>query len=136
MTNNSGTLYIGVTNDIARRLLEHRSGLVGGFTQRYKLTRLIYVESSADVRQAIQREKQLKGWTRQRKLDLIHSQNPTWRDLSEGWLDAPDKSESLTAEDQILRFTQNDARGVQSREVAPLRPERRGRHLTQDRSHD
>lgn len=82
MTNNSGTLYIGVTNDIRRRVAQHKSGAQAGFTQRYKLTRLVYVEYTSDIREALDREKQLKGWLRRRKIDLIAKLNPRWEDLS------------------------------------------------------
>ncbi len=85
MTNNSGTLYAGVTNNLERRVFEHKQG-VGGFTKRYKLTRLVYYESTPDVRAAIQREKEIKGWVRRKKIALIASTNQYWRDLSEQWV--------------------------------------------------
>jgi putative endonuclease len=81
----STTLYIGVTNDLERRVYEHKRKLVPGFTSRYNLTRLVYFEETADVRAAIEREKQLKGWRRSRKAELVETMNPEWRDLSEGW---------------------------------------------------
>jgi putative endonuclease len=84
MTNNSGTLYVGVTGDLQRRVAEHKLGAKSGFTSRYKLTRLVYVESTTDARAAIEREKQIKGWLRRRKIELIATQNPKWKDLSEG----------------------------------------------------
>jgi putative endonuclease len=84
MTNRSvTTLYTGVTNDLERRVYEHKHGLVNGFTKRYKVTRLVYYEATDDVRSAIEREKQLKGWLRQRKVALIESVNPRWRDLGD-----------------------------------------------------
>ncbi len=86
MTNNSGTLYVGVTNNLERRLQEHREAATSGFTKRYKLTRLVYIESTPDVRAAIQREKEIKGWVRRKKIALIASMNPYWRDLSEPWI--------------------------------------------------
>jgi putative endonuclease len=83
MTNRrNGTLYIGVTNDVARRAWEHREGLVDGFTKRYGLKRLVYAEHHDDIRDAIQREKTLKHWSRAWKIDLIESQNPDWDDLA------------------------------------------------------
>ena len=85
MTNNSRTLYTGVTNDLNRRVYEHRNKLVEGFTKRYNITRLAYFETTSDVRAAIAREKQIKGWLRSKKIALIESMNPDWRDLSEGW---------------------------------------------------
>lgn len=77
----NGTLYIGVTNDLVRRCHEHRQGLVEGFTRRYGIKQLVHFESFDDVRTAIQREKNLKRWTRQWKLALIDKNNPEWRDL-------------------------------------------------------
>lgn len=85
MTNRSRTLYVGVTNNLKRRVLEHKQKLFEGFTKKYNLTRLVYFEHTSDVRAAIRREKQIKGWLRKRKVALIKSINPKWRDLSEGW---------------------------------------------------
>lgn len=85
MTNRSGTLYIGMTNDLERRVYEHKNKLVPGFTSKYNIDRLVYYESSNDVNVVIAREKQLKGWLRRKKIALIESINPEWRDLSEGW---------------------------------------------------
>lgn len=81
MASRSRVLYVGVTNDLARRVSEHRS-LVAGFTSRYRVTRLVYFEAFADIRVAIAREKELKGWVRARKVRLIERSNPTWEDLS------------------------------------------------------
>jgi len=81
MSNNSGTLYIGVTNNLIRRVYAHKNDLVEGFTKRYKLKKLVYYESTPDVVSAIAREKELKGWLRRKKIDLIHSKNPTLKDL-------------------------------------------------------
>ena len=88
MASRSGTLHIGVTNDIARRTYEHKHGLVAGFTSKYKVHRLVYVEEFDGAGDAIAREKQLKGWSRQRKIALIESLNPTMNDLSVQWLSA------------------------------------------------
>ena len=85
MTNNSGTQYAGVTNDLERRVYEHRHRTSDGFTKRYSLTRLVYYESTRDVRAAIQCEKEIKGWVRRKKIALIASTNPYWKDLSEAW---------------------------------------------------
>ena len=85
MSNRSRTLYTGVTNDLIRRVYEHKRKLVEGFTKKYNLTKLVYFETADDVRSAIQREKQIKGWLRRRKIDLIESMNPKWDDLSDGW---------------------------------------------------
>lgn len=76
-----GTLYIGVTNDLARRLFEHRQGLTVGFTKRYNIKRLVYYESTESIETAIAREKQLKRWHRQWKINLIESTNPQWKDI-------------------------------------------------------
>ena len=93
MTNRSKTLYTGVTNDIERRMYEHKQKLVDGFTKRYNLTMLVYYEITDDVRSAIRREKQIKGWLRSKKITLIESMNPLWRDLSNGWYEKqPDPS--------------------------------------------
>jgi len=88
MTNRSGTLYIGVTNDLVRRVHEHKTKSIEGFTSKYNLTQLVYYEAGADIREAIAREKQLKGWRRSKKLALINSSNPKWIDLGDTWFDA------------------------------------------------
>ena len=85
LTNRSGTLYVGMTNDLYRRLQEHRDGVGSAFTMRYKIDLLVYFEDTTDVRVALEREKHVKGWTRARKLELIKFMNPTMRDLSEDW---------------------------------------------------
>ena len=76
------TIYIDVTNDLQRRVREHKAGEVDGFTKRYRVGRLVYFEATDDVTAAIQREKQLKGWIRRKKVALIEEQHPDWRDLS------------------------------------------------------
>jgi putative endonuclease len=85
MTNNSRTLYTGVTDDLLRRVYEHKNKLIAGFTQKYNITKLVYYEITSDVQAAIQREKQIKGWLRKKKIALIEASNPEWEDLSEGW---------------------------------------------------
>jgi putative endonuclease len=85
MTNKSGTLYTGVTNDLLRRVYEHKHKLIPGFTSKYNITCLVYYEATADIRAAIAREKQIKGWLRSKKIALIESVNPTWKDLSAEW---------------------------------------------------
>jgi len=85
MTNNSRTLYTGVTGDLVRRVYEHKNKLVGGFTRKYNITRLVYYEITTDVHAAIEREKQIKGWLRKKKIALVEAANPEWKDLSEGW---------------------------------------------------
>ncbi|WP_412060768.1 GIY-YIG nuclease family protein [Rubrivirga sp. IMCC45206] len=76
------TLYVGVTNDLARRVAEHRAGAPGAFTARYRVTQLVYCEEHPSARDAIAREKALKGWRRERKLALIDAYNPAWADLA------------------------------------------------------
>ena len=83
MASRSRVLYIGVTNDLQRRLDEHKSGQVDGFTKRYRVTRLVYNELFLNIEDAIAREKQLKGWRRSRKVELIERRNPLWQDLAE-----------------------------------------------------
>ena len=83
MTGKGRTLYIGMTNNLARRVYKHRNKLVEGFTKRYNLTQLVYYEHTNDVMAAIEREKALKGWTRAKKFNLISSFNPAWRDLGD-----------------------------------------------------
>ena len=74
-------LYIGVTNNLPRRLYEHQNKLIDGFTKRYNLNKLVYFEEYSEIEMAIAREKQLKGWVRRKKNDLIESVNPSWNDL-------------------------------------------------------
>ena len=83
MANRARTLYVGVTNNLARRVQQHKSALIPGFTSKYGLNRLVYFEVTSDVLAAIEREKQIKGWLRAKKVALIESVNPQWDDLSE-----------------------------------------------------
>ena len=84
LTNHSNSsLYIGVTNNLARRVYEHKNNFVDSFTNKYKIHKLVYFEQYQDVTLAIQREKQLKGWTRNKKDELINKSNPRWDDLYE-----------------------------------------------------
>ncbi|MCI6730629.1 MAG: GIY-YIG nuclease family protein [Candidatus Faecousia sp.] len=86
MTNKSNrVLYTGVTNDLLRRVYEHKNHLVPGFTSKYKIHKLVYYETTNDINAAISYEKQIKGWTRCKKNTLIEGMNPQWRDLSDGW---------------------------------------------------
>src|SRR5438445_10791783 len=89
MASRSRVIYTGVTNDLARRVDEHKRSLTPGFTSRYHITRLVYFEDFGDVRDAIAREKQLKGWVRSRKIELIEEKNPTWGDLASQWITEP-----------------------------------------------
>lgn len=86
LNNRSGTLYIGMTSNLPQRIQEHRMGAVPGFTEQYKVTRLIYAEEYPTVRDARARERQLKGWTRAKKLALVQASNPDLRDLGDDWL--------------------------------------------------
>ena len=85
MSSRSGTLYIGMTNSVYRRALQHKSRQIDGFASKYGCTRLVHYESFDDVHRAIGREKELKGWTRAKKIALIESRNPRWSDLAENW---------------------------------------------------
>lgn len=87
-TNRSGTLYIGVTNNLHRRMWEHKQKTGSKFAAKYNITRLVYYEKAADIRDAIAREKQLKRWRREKKVWLIERENPDWNDLSADWFDA------------------------------------------------
>ena len=88
MTNRKyGVLYTGMTNNLERRVHEHKHKLVPGFTSKYNCTRLVYYDSTSDVVSAITGEKKIKGWLRKKKIALIESANPEWKDLSEGWYD-------------------------------------------------
>ena len=93
MTNKSRTLYAGVTNDLKRRVYQHKHKLIPGFTSKYNITHLVYFETTPDIKAAIAREKQIKGWLRSKKIALIESVNPTWQDLSAGWFAESDKAE-------------------------------------------
>ena len=84
-SNQSRTLYVGVTNSIRRRIAQHKAGEVEGFTRRYHIGTLVHFEVFGDVHAAILREKQIKRWRREKKIALILRENPEWRDLSDGW---------------------------------------------------
>jgi putative endonuclease len=87
MTNRSKTLYVGVTGNLIQRVRRHKLGIASKFTAMYGLDRLVYFERFEDVRNAIEREKQIKGWRRLKKIALIVSINPAWRDLSQEWFE-------------------------------------------------
>ncbi|GGH43870.1 excinuclease ABC subunit C [Mangrovimonas yunxiaonensis] len=82
----NGTLYIGMTNDLERRMFEHKNKLRAGFTKKYELDKLVYFEQFQYVNDAIKREKQLKNWNRQWKIDLIEKDNGKWNDLAKDWI--------------------------------------------------
>ena len=90
MTNGVRTLYTDVTNDLMRRVFEHKEKLVDRFTKKYNITMLVYYETTGDIQAAIAREKQLKSWRRSKKIALIESSNPQWKDFSLGWMDDRD----------------------------------------------
>ena len=88
-------MYIGVTNNLEHRLYEHKNKLANGFTKKYNVHKLVYYESTSDIKSAIEREKQIKGWTRNRKNELVEVTNPEWDDLSDIWMN---KDSSLRSE--------------------------------------
>ena len=85
LANRTKTIYTGVTNNLQRRIFEHKHLMTKGFAYKYKLTKLVYYEVGRDIKVAISREKQIKGWLRKKKVALIESVNPEWKDLSEEW---------------------------------------------------
>ena len=85
----SGTLYIGITSNLHFRVRQHKEHTFRGFTAKYDVDRLLYCETYGEVSKAIAREKQLKGWLREKKIALIEKSNPQWKDLSRGWYDKP-----------------------------------------------
>ena len=87
LTSRTGTLYIGMTNDLERRMYEHKNGLYPGFTKNYRVNRLVYYEETSEVDVAIAREKQLKKCRRSKKINLVNSMNHKWKDLSEDWFE-------------------------------------------------
>ena len=89
MANASRTLYTGVTSDLEKRVYQHKHREIPGFTSRYNIDRLVYFETTRDARSAIAREKQIKGWTRAKKIELIEGRNLHWEDLSDGWYGEP-----------------------------------------------
>ena len=87
LANRSRTLYVGVTNDLTRRLYQHRNGGGSKFTSKYAIHRLVHVEWASKPRDAISREKEIKGWSRRKKVELIEASNPGWADLAATWFD-------------------------------------------------
>ena len=88
-------MYVGVTNNLERRIYEHKNKLLDGFTKKYNINKLVYFDSTTDVKSAIAWEKQIKGWVRKRKNELVETINPKWEDLSIGW---QEKDSSLRSE--------------------------------------
>jgi putative endonuclease len=139
MASKSRVLYMGVTNDIWRRVWEHKNNAITGFTSKYCVHRLVYLETFKYIGNAIAREKHLKGWLRERKVALIRFANPTWEDLSEKWVDEKNfinvKVEASAGEKQALRSAQDDKsyKGVcrnSRRGCAPQCPTPRSNSLT------
>ncbi|MBV8055402.1 MAG: GIY-YIG nuclease family protein [Deltaproteobacteria bacterium] len=127
MSSLSRTLYTGVTNDLERRVFEHKEGRPGSFTARYNVNRLVYFEEFGDINQAITRENAIKSMTRRRKIELIESMNPDWQDLSQDWQEQD--AESGTAACGRPERSEESRRGRSS--FAPLRTARaasRARH--------
>jgi len=88
MTNYSKTLYTGVTSDLEKRVYEHKNKLIDGFTKKYNIDKLVYYVETNDINSAIEHEKQIKGWKRSKKIELIESMNPKWKDLGAYLLDS------------------------------------------------
>jgi putative endonuclease len=82
---NNKVMYVGVTNNLERRIYEHKNKMVKGFTKKYNVSKLVYFEETQDIIAAIDREKEIKGWRRQKKDQLVNNSNPTWKDLSLEW---------------------------------------------------
>ena len=101
LASRSHNFYVGVTRDLRVRVLQHKNGTFEGFTSRYNIDRLVHFELFQDIRDAIGREKQLKRWTRTKKIWLIELRNPTWQDLSEGWYCESDLTAKSTADTSI-----------------------------------
>ena len=87
MSSMSGTLYTGITSDLEKRVYQHKHKLADGFTKKYNVDRLVYYEETTEIKVALEREKEIKGWRRSKKIDLIESLNPSWKDLAEDWFD-------------------------------------------------
>jgi putative endonuclease len=104
LSSRSHTLYTGITNNVMRRVMQHRLGRVDGFTSKYRIHRLVHVETFSSVNAAIAREKEIKSWRREKRVALIEAHNPTWVDLIAEW--AP----PYPREKQIPRFARDDKR--------------------------
>jgi len=103
LSNKRGSLYTGVTNDLARRLYEHKNKLFKGFTEKYNITSLVYFETTDDITAAIAREKQIKGLLRSKKVELIKTLNPGWEDLSRDWFSSSYKNTSPPPDSSSFR---------------------------------
>ena len=103
MSSYRGTLYTGVTRDLARRVYEHRHRLIPGFTSKYNVSKLVYWEPTESLESARTKEKQIKGWRRIKKIDLIEKLNPHWLDLAEAWEESAPLPQALRPESSGLR---------------------------------
>jgi putative endonuclease len=110
LASKSGVLYVGVTNDLVRRVYEHKNKLIPGFTAKYNVNILVYYESFPTAPQAIEAEKKIKGWTRAKKIALIESRNRTWRDLSSDFTENP-SSNVILSEAKDLGIGRNSRSG-------------------------
>lgn len=132
LASRSGVLYVGVTSDLFRRIWQHRSGALEGFTRRYKVNRLVYYEVADEVAGAIAREKQIKAWRRGKRVQLIEQTNPGWRDLAAGWFEdekasmshrqrVPQRHDGLRGaeREQSRRHASTDAVSSRKRESDP-----------------
>lgn len=106
-----GTLYTGVTNNLERRMYEHKHHLLDGFTSKYDVTRLVWFERGEDIAAAISLEKKIKNRNRQWKIDLIEKRNPGWLDLSAGWMDSATPPDGSAQNDRKGGSAQNDGEG-------------------------
>jgi putative endonuclease len=108
MASLSRVTYVGVTSDLEKRVFQHKHGTVPGFTSKYQINRLVYLESFGDIRDAIAREKEIKGWRREKKVALIVEKNPTWADIAESWPEAKKEQiphpEKRVRDDSFLGF--------------------------------
>ncbi|MBI4287188.1 MAG: GIY-YIG nuclease family protein [Chloroflexi bacterium] len=119
MASYRGTLYTGVTNNVLRRVYEHRQKVTPGFTSKYNVSKLVYYEETDDILAAIAREKQIKGWLRRKKAALIESMNPYWKDLAEGWLEGSPPPQTLRPDESGLRVTGEAEQPVRAGPASP-----------------
>lgn len=147
LANRSRGLYTGMGNNLERRMIEHRQELIPGFTGRYRIFRLVHFEVFSDVRAAIAREKEIKGWRREKKIRLIEGHNPTWADLADHFPATHKKADpshhSPKPSERVRDDNRPTGRNTQSAAPAPCHPEpppvatRSGaatdRHLTQSK---
>jgi putative endonuclease len=90
LASKSGVLYVGSTSDLARRMYQHRHGLIPGFTKQYRVNRLVWYELTPNARAAVEMEREIKSWRREKKVELIEAMNPSWHDLAVDWLPESD----------------------------------------------